>query len=187
MSLQASSSQTVGPYFRMGLAPLYQNQIAGPEFKGEHIRLSGRVLDGDGLPVPDALVEIWQANAAGRYNHPEDVGEQPLDPTFYGFGRWPTDSGGSFEFSTIKPGQVRGLGGKLQAPHLLVSIFMRGILKRVVSRIYFEGEDANDQDPILQLVPAERRSTLIARKEAIGHYSWTVHMQGSHETVFFDV
>ena len=187
MSFQATASQTVGPYFSIGFEPLYRADIAGPNVKGERIRLRGRVYDGNGAPVPDALLEIWQANAAGRYNHPEDSRDLPLDPGFLGFGRVATDAAGGFEFSTVKPGCVPGPDGKPQAPHLLMSVFMRGILKRAVSRVYFEGEPANADDLVLSCVPPPRRGTLLARAEGPGIWRWDVRMQGDGETVFFAV
>lgn len=187
MSFQATTSQTVGPYFRIGLSPLYRNEVAGLQAAGTRIRISGRVFDGNGAAVPDALIEVWQANAAGRYRHPEDQGAAPLDADFVGFGRIPTGADGGFHFSTIKPGRVAGPGGGLQAPHIVVSVLMRGILKRALTRIYFGGEPANAEDAVLALVPASRRDTLMAQSDCEGHYRWDIHMQGEHETVFFAV
>lgn len=187
MSFQATTSQTVGPYFSIGLSPLYRSEVAGAEALGERICVRGKVFDGDGLPVPDALLEIWQANACGRYHHPEDQRDLPLDPGFCGFGRIPTDASGAFEFTTVKPGRVPGPSGGLQAPHLVVSVFMRGILKRTVTRIYFEDEAANADDGVLRLVPQVRRATLVAAKAGNGSYRWDVNMQGERETVFFAV
>src|SRR5262245_45436725 len=127
MNLLPTASQTVGPYLHIGLAWLTIDRLAAPDCPGQHIKLEGRVLDGDGLPVPDALVEIWQANAHGRFPHPLDAGEAPVTPGFRGFGRLPTDGGGRYRFFTIKPGAVADLQGGLQAPHLSVSVFMRGL------------------------------------------------------------
>lgn len=189
MSLQATTSQTVGPYLHIGLTWLIIDKLAGPGVSGELVSIQGRVLDGDGKPVNDALLEIWQANAHGRYASPEDTQDKPLEKGFRGFGRVPTDDEGRYRFSTIKPGRVPGPGGKLQAPHLAMNIFMRGQLKQLVSRIYFPGDAANTEDPVLALVPAERRATLIATPVAgkAGVLEWNVILQGSGETVFFDL
>ena len=186
MSLYASGSQTVGPYLHIGLTWLNTNRIAGPGVKGERVVIQGRVLDGEGVGVNDALVEIWQANAVGKYAHPEDRQKKAPEKGFRGFGRVPTDAQGRFRFSTIKPGRVPGPNGKLQAPHLSVTVFMRGMLKQLSTRIYFPGEAANVQDPLLKLVPAGRRDTLIARRKAKGLLEWDVVLQGRNETVFFD-
>jgi protocatechuate 3,4-dioxygenase alpha subunit len=186
VSLYASGSQTVGPYLHIGLTWLNTDRIAGPGAKGERVVIQGRVLDGEGVGVNDALVEIWQANAAGKYAHPEDRQKKALEKGFRGFGRVPTDARGHFRFSTIKPGRVPGPDGKLQAPHLSVTVFMRGMLKQLSTRIYFPGEAANTQDPLLKLVPAARRATLIARRKAKGLLEWDVVLQGRDETVFFD-
>lgn len=187
MSLQATASQTVGPYFSIGLTKLNNDNLAGPEVTGQRVTIQGRVLDGDGKPVNDAMIEIWQANAHGKYAHPEDTQDKPLEPGFKGFGRVPTDDNGAFRFTTIKPGRVPGPGGATQAPHLVVGVFMRGLLKRLVTRIYFPDEPGNADDPILKLVPAERRQTVIARKSATaGVLEWNIIVQGKEETVFFD-
>jgi protocatechuate 3,4-dioxygenase alpha subunit len=155
---------------------------------GERLTIEGQVLDGDGQPVPDAVIEIWQANTHGKYAHPEDTQEKPLEPGFSGYGRVPTDDNGQFRFTTIKPGPVPCPRGKLQAPHLVVSVFMRGLLKRLVTRIYFPGEATNDSDFILSLVEPARRPTLIANKVQgqDDRLQWNVALQGSEETVFFD-
>ncbi|HJS38641.1 MAG TPA: protocatechuate 3,4-dioxygenase subunit alpha [Burkholderiales bacterium] len=186
MSLYASGSQTVGPYLHIGLTWLNTDRIARPGVKGERVVIQGRVLDGAGVGVNDALVEIWQANAAGKYAHPEDQQKKALEKGFRGFGRVPTDAKGRFRFSTVKPGRVPGPDGKLQAPHLSVTVFMRGMLKQLSTRIYFPGEAANTQDPLLRLVPAARRGTLVARRKAKGLLEWDVVLQGRNETVFFD-
>ena len=188
MSLETTASQTIGPYFHIGLTWLVTDHLAGPGVSGEPVAIEGRVLDGDGRPVDDALVEIWQANAHGRYAHPEDTRDLPLEPEWRGFGRVPTDEGGGFRFTTIKPGRVPAPDGGLQAPHLNVTIFMRGLLKQLVTRIYFPDDPANAEDPVLQRVPAERRATLIAQPLA-GHpdaLAWNVILQGRGETVFFE-
>jgi protocatechuate 3,4-dioxygenase alpha subunit len=185
MGLHPTASQTIGPYLRIGLTPMFVTEIAGPDVPGERITLRGRVLDGDGRPVNDALIEVWQANAAGRYAHPDDTQEKPLTPGFQGFGRSPTDDDGAFRFTTIKPGSASGSDGQMQAPHLAVVVFMRGLLRQLVTRVYFPGDPANATDPVLQLVPVERRATLIARPAADGTLEWDIHLQGADETVFF--
>jgi protocatechuate 3,4-dioxygenase alpha subunit len=180
-----TAQQTVGPYFHIGLKPITDLTSAG--LSGEKITIVGRVLDGDGKPVNDALIEIWQANMHGRYANPEDRQEKPLQPGFRGFGRLATDGQGVFRFTSIKPGSVPSPGGSMQAPHLLVAVFMRGLLKHLVTRIYFPDEPSNAADPVLNLVPAERRETLIARKQAgRAELEWNVLLQGERETVFFD-
>ncbi len=185
MGLHPTASQTIGPYLRIGLTPMFVTEIAGPDVPGEHITLRGRVLDGDGKPVNDALIEVWQANAAGRYAHPDDTKEKPLTPGFQGFGRSPTDDDGAFRFTTIKPGSVPSPDGQTQAPHLAIVVFMRGLLRQLVTRVYFPGDPANATDLVLQLVPVERRATLIARPAADGTLEWDIHLQGADETVFF--
>lgn len=186
MSLYASGHQTVGPYLHIGLNWLITPNIAGKGVKGDRVTIAGRLLDGDGVGVSDGLIEIWQANAAGKYAHPEDHQKKPLEPGWRGFGRVATDPKGSFRFSTIKPGRVPGPLGRLQAPHLVVSVFMRGLLKHLATRIYFPDEPANSEDPILKLVPPTRRATLIPRRKAKGLLEWNIHLQGKNETVFFD-
>lgn len=190
IDLVPSPSQTVGPYFRIGLSgPRLVAQIAGPMVEGERVKLICKVLDGEGAPVDDALIEIWQANADGKYNHPDDRQEKPVDPGFLGFGRQGTDDDGVCEFGTIKPGRVPGKGNALQAPHLAVSVFARGVMKRLPTRIYFAGDPANGEDPILALVPKQRRETLMARPVAGQQGAWRfdIHLCGDKETVFFDV
>ena len=185
MGLHPTASQTIGPFLRIGLTPMFITEIAGPDAPGERVTLRGRVLDGDGKPVSDALIEVWQANTAGRYAHPDDTQEKPLTPGFQGFGRSPTDDDGAFRFTTIKPGSASGSDGQMQAPHLAVVVFMRGLLRQLVTRVYFPGDPANATDPVLQLVPVERRATLIARPAADGTLEWDIHLQGADETVFF--
>jgi protocatechuate 3,4-dioxygenase alpha subunit len=177
MSLQATTSQTVGPYLHIGLTWLIIENLAPAGVSGERVSIEGRVFDGDGKPVNDALVEIWQAGADGKYGQ----------KGFRGFGRSATDDQGAFRFQTIKPGRVSGPGGKLQAPHIAVNVFMRGQLKQLVTRIYFPDDPANSEDTVLALVPADRRSTLVARKGGKpGALEWNVVLQGKDETVFFD-
>src|SRR5215468_7881810 len=140
MSLYATTSQTVGPYLHIGMTWLIRENLVGPGVIGEPVTLQGRVVDGDGKPVGDALVEIWQANAHGKYAHPDDTQARPLEPGFNGFGRVFTDEEGRFRLTTIKPGPVPAPGGGMQAPHLNVTIFMRGLLKHLNTRMYFPGE-----------------------------------------------
>jgi protocatechuate 3,4-dioxygenase alpha subunit len=188
MSLQASTSQTVGPFFIIGCSWLNRSEIAGEGVAGERVTIEGRVVDDDGKPVPDALLEIWQANAQGKYAHPDDTQNKPTEQNFQGFGRVPTDDDGKFRFTTIKPGSVPGPDGKAQAPHLAVSVFARGLLRRLVTRIYFPDESGNSEDYVLKLVEPERRGTLIGKKTARdGSLEWNVVLQGDAETVFFDV
>ena len=188
MTLRATTSQTVGPFFTIGLTRMNRSEVAGPGVSGERVTIEGRVVDGDGVPIPDAVIEIWQANSFGKYAHPEDLQDKPVEAGFPGYGRVPTDEAGRFSFTTIKPGAVPGPDGKMQAPHLAVSVFMRGLLKRLVTRIYFPDEAGNDRDFVLSLVEPSRRGTLIARAVAgrAGALEWNVVMQGKGETVFFD-
>lgn len=190
MDLTPTPSQTVGPFFHLGCTGhASAGSLVTAATKGERIRLTCRVFDGDGAPLPDAMIEIWQANADGRYNHPEDVQERALDPAFIGFGRLATDENGLSVFETIKPGRVPGNDGALQAPHINVSVFARGVLKRLPTRIYFAGDPANAEDPVLALVPEDRRGTLLARTESSNPSEWRfdIHLCGENETVFFDV
>ncbi|MGA8659278.1 MAG: protocatechuate 3,4-dioxygenase subunit alpha [Chthoniobacterales bacterium] len=186
--LGLAASQTVGPFFQIGLADLYQTDLTVPGLAGTIITISGKILDADRLPVPDALVEIWQANSFGKYAHPDDDQDKPLDPGFTGFGRCPTNAEGAFHFRTVKPGSVPSLSGAAQAPHISVSIFMRGLLNRLVTRIYFSGDERNGADEVLSLVDPARRSTLLARPDPVcpNAYRWEVVLQGPQETVFFD-
>ena len=193
MRLIPTGSQTAGPFFRFGLDhPEWGDLTAGGTAQGEKIRIEGRVLDGDKAPVPDALLEIWQANAAGRYAHPEDRQQKPLDPNFRGFGRCASDKDGRFRFVTIKPGAVPGRGNAPQAPHINVCVFARGLLKQVTTRMYFPDDALNKTDPVLGLVKdGARRKTLIGQPAgqdgAIRLYRFDVVLQGEGETVFFDV
>jgi protocatechuate 3,4-dioxygenase alpha subunit len=186
MSLYASASQTVGPYLHIGLDWLTTRDIAARGVKGERVAIEGRLLDGEGVGVSDGLVEIWQANSHGKYAHPDDQQKKHLERGFRGFGRIPTDDQGAFRFTTIKPGRVPGPGGILQAPHLVVAVFMRGMLKHLATRIYFPDEQSNAEDPLLKLVPPARRATLIAKRKAKSVLEWSIILQGENETVFFD-
>jgi len=177
VTLHTTTSQTVGPYLHIGLTWLITENLASAKVRGERVSILGRVIDGDGRPVDDAAVEIWQANAQGKYGARD----------FRGFGRSATDARGRFRFRTIKPGRVPGPEGTLQAPHIAVNIFMRGQLKQLVSCIYFPNDPSNDGDRVLGLVPSNRRHTLIARKTKSGTLEWNVILQGKGETVFFDL
>ena len=189
-------SQTVGPFFKYGLTPsgkydwndAFSSDLVTPDASGERIRIEGKVFDGDGEPVPDAMLEIWQADAQGHFADPQDKRALP-NSKFRGFGRCGTDANGGYSFDTIKPGSVPDPDGRAQAPHILLAVFARGMLLHLYTRIYFDGEPANAADPVLALVPAERRSTLIATREAgAGNvYRFDVRLQGDDETVFFDV
>jgi protocatechuate 3,4-dioxygenase, alpha subunit len=165
--------QTLGPFFH-GALPFEKGPILAGG--GPGVIIEGTMRDGAGAPVADGLVETWQADAAGRY----------ADPAFDGFGRAATDGEGRFALQTVKPGAVAGPDGRLQAPHLVMGVLARGLLTRLVTRLYFEDE-ANAQDPILALVPPARRPTLIARRAAEGRYRFDIVLQGDGETVFFDV
>jgi protocatechuate 3,4-dioxygenase, alpha subunit len=189
-ALTPTPSQTVGPFFHLGCTEHASvGSLVTPATKCERIHLVCRVFDGDGQPVPDAMIEIWQANAEGRYAHPEDTQQKALDPSFNGFGRLATDERGSCAFSTIKPGRVPGNHGALQARHINVSVFARGVLLRLATRAYFAGDPANAEDPVLALVPVERRSTLLAQPDAADKSRWLfdIHLCGEEETAFFDV
>ena len=178
-------SQTVGPYLHIGLTNRHSiTQIAAPDAPGEQIRLRCRVLDVDGAPVNDAMIEIWQADASGKYNHPDDGGN---GAGFSGFGRAATNEKGECEFETIRPGNVPGPENTTQAPHLNVGVYARGILLQLYTRIYFAGDPANNADPVLALVAAERRDTLLAKPESSGSWVFDIRLRGDQETVFFDV
>ena len=196
MRLRQTPSQTVGPFFAYGLTPeqygyafrgLAGSVLVDDETPGERIRITGRILDGESNPVPDAMLEIWQADAAGRYAHPADPRGSNL--RFTGFGRCGTgtDPENRFVFDTIKPGPP----GEGQAPHVNVILFMRGLLSHVFTRIYFDDEaEANARDPVLASVETARRHTLIAARQTTPAgtvYRLDLHLQGPDETVFFDV
>lgn len=194
-----SPSQTVGPFFAYGLSAAQYGydhstvvtpNLARDETEGERIRLIGQVFDGEGNAIDDAMIEIWQANAHGRYNHPaDDRRDNRLDPEFGGFGRSGTgaDPLKRFAFDTVKPGLI----GDDQAPHLNMIVMMRGLLVHLFTRVYFDDEkEANIKDPVLRSVPDKRRSTLIARRSESSFgpvYHFDIHMQGPDETIFFDV
>ena len=200
-------SQTVGPFFHYGLPwkggadligdselgarpelmPAEHYLLGGPTTKGaihgEPIELVGRVLDAQGQPVPDALIEIWQADASGRYGG----GNAP--DGFIGFGRSATSEAGEYRFRTIRPGRVPGPGGGLQAAHIAVGVFGRGLLKRLATRLYFEDAEGLAEDPVLACAPPERRATLLAKRvgESPVTYRFDIVLQGPAETVFFDL
>ena len=198
-------SQTVGPFFAYGLSPhnrcdwkpnanydwketIGANLIT-PDAAGTKIHIEGCITDGDGKPINDAMIEIWQADAQGRYAHAR--GEKPRpNAKFTGFGRSATDKQGVYSFDTVKPGMVPGPGGKPQAPHIVVCIFSRGMLRQIYTRLYFSDEAGNSADPILQMVPEDRRGTLIAHKQSgtgAAVYRFDIRVQGDNETVFFDI
>jgi protocatechuate 3,4-dioxygenase alpha subunit len=183
-------SSTVGPYFAIGLTNTHSVLcMAGPNARGERVSLKCRVFDVDNAPVNDAMIEIWQADGQGKYNHPDDTQSKTLDPGCSGFGRAATDEQGSCEFDTIKPGRVPDTAGALQAPHINVGVFARGMLIQLYTRIYFAGDPANEQDAALALVPEDRRGTLMAQpdRERKGGWRFDIHLRGDNETVFFDV
>lgn len=185
-------SQTVGPFFAYGLTPgqygynfpdIAGSNLLNEETEGERITITGQVLDGDDVPIDDAMVEIWQADHLGRYAHPAD--KRGKNSAFRGFGRMGTgtDPQNRFVFQTVKPGSA----GDGVAPHVSVLLFMRGGLNHMYTRIYFDGEAANAGDPVLSSVPEDRQHTLLAKEAAPGVWRFDIHMQGADETVFFDV
>jgi len=183
--LRTTPSQTVGPFFAIGL-PWPDGPFVVAEGTPEAFQVAGRVLDGAGVPVPDALIEIWQADPEGRFDHPDDPrGAVPGPDGFRGFGRCETDVNGRYWFLTVKPGALPAPDGGVEAPHLNVSVFCRGVLVRLVTRIYFPDEAANSDDPVLTAV-GERRGTLVAASAPYG-YRFDIHLQGDDETVFFDL
>jgi protocatechuate 3,4-dioxygenase, alpha subunit len=184
MALQLTPSQTVGPYFSIGMT-WEDGPFVVPQGEAGAFWIRGRVFDGEGEPIPDALLETWQADAQGRYSHPDDP--RGAAAGFRGFARAATGKDGWFAIHTVKPGRVPGPGGALQAPHLAMSVFARGLLNRVVTRVYFADEaEANAADPILDGLQEDRRATLLADAEGDG-YRFDVHLQGADETVFFAV
>ena len=189
MKLVPTAIQPIGPFFHFALTPGWESGdrsagvMAGPETLGERITLRIRLLDRDAAPVTNGMLELWQADANGKYNHPADTQPKTADPNFHGFGRLATDDEGLCIFQTVKPGQVEG-----QAPHVNVTIFAPGLLRPVYTRLYFEGDPANASDQVLNLAPADRRPTLLARPAADpGAWHFDIYLQGPCETVFFDV
>jgi protocatechuate 3,4-dioxygenase, alpha subunit len=189
MTTPPTASQTVGPFFHLGFVYLERENLVPEGAVGERIAIRGKVLDGDGNVVPDAVLEVWHADSAGRYFDelsPHNSSEQRL----HGFGRIETNDKGEFRFTTIKPGGFRAPDGSLQAPHIVVTLFSRGLLKPLHTRIYFADEPGNSEDSVLKLVPPDRRSTLIAVRSGENGpqrlLCWNIVMQGPGETVFFD-
>lgn len=183
MASGPTPAQTIGPFFHVAIPSVGEEQIV-PEGTEGAVRIEGRVFDGDGQPVDDALVEVWQASPDGRFD----------DPGFSGFGRCATDAEGRYHFVTLRPGPVPGPGGSPQAPHLDLSVFARGLLHRLVTRIYFPHDaEAHGRDPVLQSIgDPEARSTLVAGQagpagQAEGVVTFDIHLQGERETVFFAV
>jgi protocatechuate 3,4-dioxygenase alpha subunit len=198
MDLTPTAIQPIGPFYHFALTPGWETGdnsagvMAGPEARGERVRLTIRLLDKDGNPVTNGMIELWQADAGGKYNHPADTQEKAADPAFRGFGRLATNDQGLCLFETVKPGPVPamapGLKDRFQAPHINVTVFAPGLLRPVVTRIYFEGDPANEADAVLRLVPEDRRPTLLARPGAEpGAWCFDLHLTGPCETVFFDV
>ncbi len=187
MIFETHPSQTVGPYFAIGM-PFATGPLVVPEDTPGAIRIRGIVYDGAGIPIPDSLIETWQADPDGHFADLHGYGGASELAGFRGFARCGQEDGdGSFEIVTVKPGRVPGLGATMQAPHIDVSLFARGMLHRCVTRIYFADEQqANAEDPVLARVPAERRETLLAQPEDRG-YRFDIHLQGPGETVFFDL
>ena len=194
-----TASNTIGPFFHHILTPeghektgITDNKLVGKKTKGERIRVEGRILDADGKPLRAAMLEIWQANAAGRYNSPvDDRDEAQLDQKFSGFGRVSSGSKGKFEFETIKPGSVPGTGNAPQAPHINLTLFAAATDIHLFTRLYFsDEEEANEIDPVLSSVNAARRDTLIARRKKTKKgivYRFDVQVGGDDETVFFAI
>ncbi len=186
MTFIPTPSQTAGPFLHLGLTDHRSvSRLAGQGVEGESIALTLRLIDGDGNPVSDAMIELWQADASGNYA--QQGGSAQV--AFNGFGRMATGSDGSCTFETIKPGRVPGSAGTLQAPHISVSILGRGLQNRLATRIYFADESSNNDDPILTLVPEGRRTTLLAHPDAARAGGWfhEIRLRGEGETVFFDV
>jgi protocatechuate 3,4-dioxygenase alpha subunit len=186
MSRALTPSQTIGPFYFGTVVNAYRHDLAPAGVAGERIEIALTLHDSDGIIVPDGLLEIWQANSHGRYNHPEDRRNLPLDAGFEGYGRASTDMQGCARFGTVKPGRVPWPAGGLQAAHVNVSVFARGVLNRLATRLYFDGDPALAEDPVLNLVEPERRATLIAKRDATGVWRLPLYLGGPNETVFFD-
>lgn len=188
--LKQTPSQTVGPFFQFGLIFGGENVLVNDQTAGQRIYIEGHVFDGDYQPVPDALIEIWQADSHGIFNHPADPQRAKADPHFRGFGRVDTRQGGTFTFKTIKPGRVPLDGQHEQAPHVNIRIFARGMLLHAITRLYFSDEALNQTDPVLtSIADPVRRQTLIAQlddSEGTPTYRFDIVLQGERETVFFD-
>ena len=191
MAAIPTPSQTVGPFYHYALDRPEWADLTAAGASGEKIRVEGRIVDGDGAPVFDGFLEIWQANGAGRYAHPEDRQDKPLDSKFRGFGRVGADAEGRYVFTTIRPGRVPGRGNTLQAPHINIAIFGRGLLKQLTTRLYFADQTgANETDPVLSAIedPAVRK-TLLAMPVPGGlpTYRFDIVLQGEGETAFFEI
>ncbi len=186
MTEALTPSQTIGPFYWGTLVNCYRAELAPAGVTGERIELALTLHDADGAPISDGLLEIWQANSHGRYNHPEDRRNLPLDAGFEGFGRASTDTSGTARFATIRPGPVPWPEGGLQAPHINISVFARGVLNRLATRLYFDGDPALAGDPVLKLVEPARRDTLLAKRDAQGVWCLPIHIGGAQETVFFE-
>jgi protocatechuate 3,4-dioxygenase, alpha subunit len=187
--LRQTPSQTVGPFFHHGMPSGSENTLVTDLTHGKRIRISGIVFDGESRPIPDAVLEIWQADAHGYFNHPIDPHCGEADKHFKGFGRCATVNSGHYEFYTIKPGGIPDQAGQIQAPFINLRIFMRGLLIHAYTRLYFSDERANETDPLLNAIDSGRRGTLIAKREDHGDqptYHFDIHMQGEQETVFFE-
>jgi protocatechuate 3,4-dioxygenase, alpha subunit len=205
--LGQTPGQTLGPFFHQGLlrtravfqvpglcndaSDVFDHVLVQPASVGERIAIEGVVHDGLGQPIGDALIELWQANAHGRYAHALDTSGREIDPTFRGYGRAATDAKGSFGFRTVRPGAVVGPGGTTQAPHLNLVLGARGMPRHAFTRVYFAGDVRLEQDPVLALVPERRRPTLIAQasgqRDGVTVYRFDIHLQGENETVFFEI
>lgn len=188
MTGEPTPAQTVGPFFADSLLRNPMNAVADETTEGLPIRVEGRVIDGDGAAVPDAMIEIWQADFRGVYHHPDDH-RGGAGNGFVGFGRSGTDASGRYWFRTIKPGAVTSPTGGTQAPHLNVCVFARGLLDHLATRIYFGDEPSNEMDEVLQSIEAARRPTMIATRTGAGDevvYELDIALQGDAETVFFD-
>ena len=184
-----TASQTVGPFFAFSLTAKSLGQMRQQQTVGEPVRLVIRLFDGQGAPVPDGIIELWQADASGIYDHPDDKQQHAADATFCGFGRMATDQTGTCVFETIRPGKVAGQGDTRQAPHINVVVLARGMLLPLFTRVYFAGESSNKDDAALLKVPEDRRGTLLAQPDAHqpGTWNFEIHLCGDHETVFFDL
>ena len=187
MSLPATASQTVGPYFRIGLAYLDSPALCTEAVPGKHITITGQIFDANGTPVPDGQLEVWQADDQGRFSGYDPTERGAVSEGFVGFARVPVDERGVFRFHTVVPGSVPTLDGVAQAPHIVVMLSMRGLLKHLYTRVYFAGDALNEQDPVLTAVPTARRRTLLAEAlpGSADEYRWNVWLQGEDETVFF--
>jgi protocatechuate 3,4-dioxygenase alpha subunit len=184
-----TASQTVGPFFAFSLTAKSLGQMRQQQAVGEPVRLMVRLFDGEGAPIPDGIIELWQADASGKYDHPEDRQQQAADAAFCDFGRMGTDQKGACVFETIRPGRVPGPGDTRQAPHINVIVLARGMLLPLFTRIYFAGEPSNSDDAAFLKVPEDRRETLLAQPDGRqpGIWNFDIYLCGDRETVFFDL